>query len=272
VPSYLPSGVMVSRLLDLVFPPSCAGCGARGAVLCDACIASIRPLPIAVCARCERALPPDDGGETVGLCARCRADTSGNQKGLAGLRVAAQYDGAVRQAIWQLKYHGQRRLAAPLGDLLAHTAQALSSHSTLVVPVPLHPQRRRQRGFNQAELLARRCAPQLGLAVRADVLARVRATPPQVGLHAAARHANVAGAFATTPIAPAALTGQRVLLIDDVCTSGATLAFAAGALLAGGSASVWGLVVARPVIGADGDPLRAATRGAALAAPQVRRH
>ena len=185
-----------------------------------------------------------------GACAS--AATRGGQVALAGLLVAARYEGAARQVIWALKYQGQRRLAEPLGGLLAHAANRLAAHVALVLCVPLHATRRRERGYNQAELLARVCGRRLGLPVRPDLLERVRATPPQVGLSAADRRTNVAGAFATTARAPAALSGRSVLLVDDVSTTGATLTAAATPLLEAGASSVWGLTVARPPIGADG--------------------
>jgi ComF family protein len=198
--------------------------------------------------------------DPAGLCAACQADATVH---LAGLRVAARYEGTVRQAMWQLKYHRQRRLAEPLGDLLAGACADLVPQIDLIVPVPLHSSRQRQRGFNQAELLARQCALRLGLPARADVLTRIRATPPQVGLGVAARAANVAGAFAVRTPAPVA--GRRLLLVDDVCTSGATLGAGAEPLRAAGALVVWGLAVARPAADADAAPPRVgATRQGAV--------
>lgn len=245
------SGALFARVLDLLFPPHCAACGARGAVLCPSCVATIRAPEVDDCARCRRPLPPRVGTDPVGLCAACQADATVH---LAGLRVAARYEGTVRQAIWQLKYQRQRRLAEPLGDMLAGACADLAPHIDLIVPVPLHPSRQRQRGFNQAALLARRCALRLRLPARVDVLARVRATPPQVGLGVAARAANVAGAFAVRT--PALVAGRCLLLVDDVCTSGATLAAAAEPLRAAGAVGVWGLAVARPAADADFAPPR----------------
>jgi ComF family protein len=249
----------VSYLLDLVFPPRCAGCGARGAVLCSACLAKLRPPDAQLCAGCERPLAPalafDATGAPQGLCERCQAE---GLSVLAGLLMAVRYEGMARQAILELKYQGQHRLAEPLGGLLAHNASKLAPHVDLVLPVPLHSRRRRERGYNQAELLARICGRRLDLPVRADLLERVRATHPQVGLSAAERRTNVAGAFATTAHASAVLSGRSVLLVDDVSTTGATLASAAAPLTAAGASSVWGLTVARPTIDSDGR--RAPTR------------
>jgi ComF family protein len=251
-----PPEALAPRLLDLIFPPRCVGCGARGAIFCPACRDGIRRPVTQICARCERPLPAaPDGAVPDGLCARCRAP--GADLGpLAGICVAARYEGPLRQAILALKYQGQRRLSGPLGDLMASAARAIAPQLALIVPVPLHASRVRQRGYNQAELLARRCGSRLGMPVRADLLARTRATPPQVGLDADARRINVAGAFAAGSRARAALAGCDILLLDDVCTTGATLASAAAALLDAGARSVWGLAVARPALGADGRPAR----------------
>lgn len=257
MPLLSPRGALLSHLLDLIFPPRCVGCGAGGAIFCAHCVTSIRPPVGGVCARCHRPLVPTGDAVPVGLCADCHGD---GISALAGLRVAARYEGAVRQAILAFTYTGQRRLGEPLGDVLAGVALEVRPHVQLVVPVPLHPLRQRQRGYNQAELLARHAATRLGLPVRSDLLARTRATPPQVGLSLVARQANVASAFAPTQHAAGALAGRAVLLVDDVTTSGATMSAAAQALLAGGAATVWGLAMAQPAIGADAQPARMGAR------------
>jgi ComF family protein len=233
------------RLLDLLFPPLCAVCGRRGAPLCANCLATVRPPDAQRCARCNAALPAAQDA-LAGRCAACQAEPPG---ALAGVRVAARYEDTIRLAIIELKLHRERRLADPLGDLLAEVAYPLLPVVDLVAPVPLHPTRQRERGFNQAELLAWRCGRRLGRPVRADLLARVRATPSQLRLSTAERHANMHNAFAATPGAAARVAGRTVLLVDDVCTSGATLAAAAEALHAAGTAAVWGVAVARSALG-----------------------
>lgn len=262
MPHRPPRDAFLARLLDLVFPPRCVGCGAGGTLFCGTCVAGIQPPATVLCVHCQRPLRATGTAAPSGLCEHCQAD---ERRALSGLRVAARYEGTVRQAIWGLKYTGQRRLGEPLGDLLAGVALELRPLVQLVVPVPLHPSRQRQRGYNQAELLARRCAAHLGLPTRADLLARTRATSSQVGLGLTARHANVAGAFAATRRAPGVLAGRAVLLVDDVATSGATLTAAAQGLLTGGATSVWGLAVAQPALGADAEPARVGARRARMA-------
>jgi ComF family protein len=237
-----------ARLLDLLFPPQCAICGRRGAALCSRCLATVRPPDAQRCARCAAPLPDDvlGTGTPAGRCAACRGQPP---VALTGVRVAARYEDTIRLTIIELKFHRQRRLAEPLGDLLAGTASPLQPMVDMVAPVPLHPTRQRERGFNQAELLARRCGQRLGRPVRVDLLRRVRATPSQVRLTAAERHANMRGAFAAAPAAARWVAGRTVLLVDDVCTSGATLTAAAAALHEAGAAAVWGAAVARSALG-----------------------
>jgi ComF family protein len=236
-------------VLDLLFPLQCAICGRRGAILCAACLATARAPDAPQCARCNAPLPAavEAAGTPVGRCAACQAEPPG---ALAGLRVAARYEDTIRLAIIELKFHRQRRLAEPLGDLLAGATFPLLPVVDMVAPVPLHPTRRRERGFNQAELLARRCGQRLGRPVRADLLLRVRATPSQVRLTSVERHANMRGAFAAMPATATRVAGRAVLLVDDVCTSGATLTAAATALREAGAAAVWGAAVARSAPGA----------------------
>jgi len=209
-------------LLDLVFPPRCVGCGRGGHWFCPVCVAAIVPAP-----------NRRDGLEP-----------------LVGLWVAGLYEDPLRLAIHALKYEGRRQVAGPLGRILAETYRRQNKGSArirfdAILPVPLHPKRQAERGFNQSALLARGLGRGVGLPLREDVLLRSRHTPQQAGLDAANRRANVAGAFACQSGHPA-LAGKALLLVDDVCTTGATLAACAEALRAAGAREVWGLTLARP--------------------------
>ncbi|HLG78290.1 MAG TPA: ComF family protein [Ktedonobacteraceae bacterium] len=158
------------------------------------------------------------------------------------------YDEPLRTCIHALKYYGQTRLAEPLGALLARTCRDRGLAGDVIVPVPLHPERQRQRGYNQSQLLAEACARALGIPLGAGLLTRVRATQAQAQLAASERQSNVAGAFACiSPIGAHLLARRNVLLIDDVSTSGATLEACAASLFATGAQAVWGVVLARPV-------------------------
>jgi len=229
--------VLVHRLanafLDLIYPPTCGGCRRAGARFCQRCLAQVQWLDGGpTCSRCGR---PDPDGE---LCPQCRR----SPPELDALRSAAFFTGPLREAVHAFKYTGRTDLAEPLAGLMATFWQRAPLPADVVVPVPLHPARERERGFNQAASLARAFAAQVGLPLAAGGLVRVRDTPPQVGLNAQERQANVRGAFRA---GPEPLPGRRLLIIDDVCTTGATLEACAAALLAAGCDAVYALTLAR---------------------------
>lgn len=236
--------------LDLVFPALCPLCqttlGAdRRDPLCGPCWRAITRLGRPRCHVCGAAPPLaatfDDVSEPAQPappCAACATDPPPYDYA----RSAAIFEGALREAVHALKYSGRRALARPLGDLAAeHCAATLAEAIEAVVPVPLAPDRERERGFNQAELLAQRVAWRLGVPVRPRWLRRVRPTRPQSDLAAAERRANVRGAFRASP----GVSGRHVLVVDDVLTTGATLGECARALRDGGARRVGVLTVAR---------------------------
>ncbi|MGI8857668.1 MAG: double zinc ribbon domain-containing protein [Thermomicrobiales bacterium] len=220
------------RALDLVFPPRCAACGARGYLLCPACAAAITYIQPPACPKCGKRMTQP------GICPVCRAYPNA----LDGMVAATLFVGPVRECIHALKYEGQRSYAATLAAV-ARPAFAAMARPDALVPVPLFPTRERGRGFNQSALIARRLAGD-DVTVMPGWLARTRDTPPQVGQDREARHANVADAFVCPD--PAAVQGRHLLLFDDVATTGATLDACARALRAAGAASIHALVVARP--------------------------
>jgi ComF family protein len=165
-----------------------------------------------------------------------------------GAHVAAfVYGGAIAQAVTRFKYEGRADLARPLADLLwrAVEPRALVHSGSVVVPVPLHPSRLAERGYNQSALLARRIARRLASPCLPLAIARSRDTPRQASLGRDERLANVAGAFAVTPRGRDRVRGARVLLVDDVTTTGATLEACEVALMAAGTRTVAWAVVAR---------------------------
>jgi ComF family protein len=185
------------------------------------------------------------------MCRRCGAEMEharrdcgcrSRLRALSRLRSAVAYEGPIELAVQRFKYAGWRRLAGPLALLLAERLMVEGLAGSWAVAVPLHPDRLRQRGFNQAELLARELRARLALDQAAGELVRVRATPPQVGLDRLWRLENVRGAFAWRG---PDLRGRPLLLVDDVATTGATLEACAAALRAGGSGPVIGATVAR---------------------------
>jgi ComF family protein len=218
-----------SAALDLAFPATCAGCGREGEPLCSAC----RP---ALDSRLE--LP---GGTPIGLPADLPAP-------LLQVEWCAPFAGSVRDALHQLKYAGERRLARPLGEAVARRWARVGEGATVVVPVPVHAERERQRGYDQAALIAEVAAARLGLpCVRA--LERTRVTVAQFELGRDERSTNVVGAFrvlvGSAGQARRSIAGLWVLLVDDVVTTGATLAACAVALEEAGAYAVSAIAVAR---------------------------
>jgi len=174
------------------------------------------------------------------LCGYCRRGIFGFERA----RSFGTYDGTLRDILQQYKYQGFRPLARPLGDRLTQTLKRLHDEPLdLILPVPLHRRRERQRGFNQAALLAERVGKLSGIRLGGRDCVRVRDTPPQAGLRAAERRRNVEGAFAVPQ--PQRVRGLRVLLVDDVLTTGATADACARALMAAGAKGVWVLTLAR---------------------------
>lgn len=166
-------------------------------------------------------------------------------KALSRLRSAVAYEGPIELAIRRFKYEGWRQLATPLALLLAERLVVEGLAGSWALAVPLHRDRLRQRGFNQAELLARELRGRLALTRPPGALVRVRATPPQVGHDRLWRKENVRGAFIWEG---ANLAGKPVLLLDDVATTGATLEACAVALRESGSGPVTGVSVARVIL------------------------
>lgn len=220
------------QFLNLLYPPRCVGCRRIGVSLCAECIEQFPRVEPPFCARC--------GDQVVaeGLCTRCR--TSPLQ--IERIRAVVYFEGVLREALHQLKYQGRTALAEPLGGLMAAYWVQHALSADIVVPVPLHAARLRERGYNQAALLARAMTRRIGLALDEQTLVRERATAPQVDLDASQRKENVRGAFRCSA---RTLTGRRVLLVDDVCTTGATLEACAIALYEGGASSVQALTLAR---------------------------
>lgn len=173
-----------------------------------------------------------------GLCARCQ--TAPLQ--IECIRSVVYFEGVLREAMHRFKYRRLTALAEPLGAMMAEYWMQHPIPADVVVPVPLHAARLRERGYNQAALLAREMARRVGLAVDERTLVRQRATASQVKLNAKQRKENVRDAFCCSSNA---LAGKQVLLVDDVCTTGATLEACAVALREGGARGVRALTLAR---------------------------
>ncbi|MCD6568382.1 MAG: ComF family protein [Dehalococcoidia bacterium] len=172
------------------------------------------------------------------MCARCRR----SRADLDGIRSVFIFEGVIREAIHQLKYHNLRAISSCLAEFQAAYLSANSLPGEIVVPVPLHPGKLKQRGYNQSSLLVREICHLTQLPAVEDCLVRVKRSRPQVEASSAEeRRENVADAFACRD---GRVRGKRVILVDDVRTSGATLESCAGALKREGAISVWGLTLA----------------------------
>jgi ComF family protein len=242
-----------NAVLDLLFPPRCVACHRLGAWFCASCADLVETIGPPVCYRCGLPLDgpmPHSSPPPAPTCWQCLRWPPH----LDGLRSCAFHSSPLREAIHDFKYEDMRVLAAPLGDLMVEGWLSPGigiARMDVIVPVPLHPSRERKRGYNQAVLLARRMGTRLDLPVADRVLKRTKRTRPQVGLGIQERKSNVENAF---QCAEPSLKGKRVLLVDDVCTSGSTLVAACRALRDGGASSVWAYTLARARSRAGSDP------------------
>ena len=232
------------RLLDLLLPPTCLGCGVsvdEQGRLCGSCWGSMTFLAPPACACCGQPFP--HALPLAALCAACIAEPPPYRRA----RAVFRYDDASRGLVLAFK-HADRTEAAPaFARWMARAGAELVAECDLVVPVPLHWTRLFRRRYNQAALIAKGLAEIANLPYRPDVLRRRRATPSQGGRGRAGRRRNVEGAFVVPLRRRSQLAGRNVLLVDDVLTTGATVTASARALLRAGAAAVDVLTIARVV-------------------------
>lgn len=242
-----PVGQWATAFLDLLFPPLCPLCRrrldeGRRDPLCGDCWASLERVRSPYCMICG--LPFGSfgvGSEASHPCETCRR----RRPVFSYARSATLYGDSVREALHALKFRGKPALSRALGDLLAEEGARLIPVEAVecLIPVPLHPHRETERGYNQSTLLARRVGRRWGVPVVEGALRRTVATRSQIQLSEDERRRNVSGAF--TLRRPRAVSDRHVLLIDDIFTTGATVSECARVLLAGGAAAVGVLTVAR---------------------------
>lgn len=224
-------------ILDLLFPVECLSCGKEGDWICGDCFNKIRNNGRQYCFGCKQA------SHFGKVCAKCKNDYY-----LKGIIIAADYDEKiVSRLIIVFKYKFVKSIACYLADLLAMFLLDLKNSGFnlsdfLIIPVPLSKKRKRWRGFNQAEEIAKLLAGHLKLPLLSGGLLRIKHTRPQVKLNEAERKKNLAGCFSWKG---ENLCGRKILLVDDVATTGTTLNECAKVLKENGAKEVWGLVVAK---------------------------
>lgn len=224
---------LVRSFLTLAFPPVCAGCGRPGSLFCEPCQAQVVWLREPLCQKCGR--PVSRPGQH---CYNCRQQPLPLQQ----IRAAAVYRDPLGRAIRRMKYSGTSALAEPLAGLMLAAWPQWQTAVDLVLPIPLYPERERKRGYNQSALLVQQLCQSLQWTTATGALWRTRHTRPQVELSGRERLQNVVDAFQADP---AVVAGKSILLVDDVCTTGATMAAAAQALLAAGAGPISGYCIAR---------------------------
>lgn len=224
-----------TTVLDLLFPLNCIGCGHEGELICTSCQQSLSWIRPPLCSKCGIVTDGDD------VCSVCRQ----HPPVADGIRSLFIFEGIIRDAVHQLKYKRLKAMSVPLGRFLAEYLLSNQVPADVLVPVPLHPKRLRERGYNQASLLAYEAGKRSNIPVSENSIRRTKNTSSQAKTTSAQeRRANVRDAFICTQ----KLNGKNVLLIDDVCTTGATLNACAVSLKEAGADSVWGLTIARDIV------------------------
>ena len=229
----LPQITTLKRLaLDLFFPAWCIGCGREGKYICDFCREKLLLISPPICVKCGRPLTEQN------TCPGCIEEPVA----IDGIRAPFLFHGVIRQAVHELKYRNLKAVAPSLAGFLHDYLLENPLPGDVLVPVPIHKKRQRERGYNQSSLIAHELSRRNGLSINEDCFIRRVNTPPQVRTTSASeRRKNIANAFACVNDK---LKGRQVILIDDVSTSGATLNTCAAILKSAGAISVWGLTIA----------------------------
>ncbi len=233
---------LLKDFIDLLIPPLCCLCKRRltndETIICKDCLARIRLISPPYCERCGRPVPDLE----ITVCNRCIIE----KHAFSFIRGVSPYGGVMENLIMLLKYHGKSQLSAILGKLMSLIIkrEEVYRKCELIVPVPLHTTRKRERGYNQAELLGEVLSREMNLPMITDALIRTRATLSQTKLSPDARKDNVREAFAINPKRVDDIRGKVILLVDDVFTSGATLSECTNTLREAKTGEVLGVVCA----------------------------
>ncbi len=226
-------------LLDILFPRFCLNCQKEGSYLCQDCFSLIDIFQRQYCPFCLRPKVVDDGR----TCASCE-----KTKKLSGLYCAASYDNfIVKRLVNQFKYEPYiKELAEPLVSLIIAHINSIDKqdfNEFVLIPIPLHKKRLRRRGFNQAEEIAKELSRKLNIPVFNNILIKIKKTPPQVELNKKEREENILGSFIYQ--SSELIKNRKILLVDDVFTTGSTMEECAKVLKKDGAKEIWGAVIAR---------------------------
>jgi len=220
-----PLGELLARAVNLLYPARCLGCDASGNFICAKCVAELLPPDEGACPTCQTAVKPG------GICVMCEY----GEFVYDSINAAFQMNGVARELVHALKYHDLRALAPRMGDIMAEYVGSCDLEVDGLTPLPIHPARKRRRGYNQSDLLGKVIADKLEIPFKPEWLKRVKNTPPQVTLKGFdERIYSMQNAFQCD----VELDGARVLLIDDVVTSGSTINVAAEELKKAGAGEV----------------------------------
>jgi competence protein ComFC len=220
------------QIIDWLYPPSCCSCGKIGKLICDDCYSNLQKPGINACSLCGEPL------KKSGICLRCRT----HPPHFHSLRSLGYFTGSLRDAIHSLKYQRNFGLGDFFSAPLAQIIQRERWQIDLVTAVPLNKKRRKERGYNQAEVLAKPVARKMGISYSSNLIQRIKHTNSQVGLSLLERQNNVADAFLAIP---ALVKSKNVLIIDDVATTGSTMDACAKALMDAGTKNVFALTLAK---------------------------
>lgn len=241
-------------ILDIVFPRFCVGCQKEGEFICRQCFEKIGALGNDLCPLCQGS-PIERKRTKLGLlCRECKLNSSFQRI----LSVGSYNDPILRELIHSFKYNSVKELSIPLGILIKRLIKIkaknifnrLNKDKTIIVPIPLHKRRLRERGFNQSEIIAEKLSEYAGFPVAKNIIIRKRASLPQADIkdknkeiQVQKRKRNIKNAFKVAE--PEAVEGKNVILVDDVATTCATLEECALALKQNGAEKIWGFVVAK---------------------------
>ena len=222
-----------NNFLQNLFPTACSGCKRSGDVFCANCVAALQWIQAPICQHCGDGIQAEEIA-----CARCKRQPPN----IKLIRGAVWFEGSIQNAVQQLKYSNKFGIAPTLADIMARSWPRWHMPIDLIIPIPLHPDRLKKRTYNQAALLAEPFAEAIGAKFEADGLFRRKSTRTQVGLSMNQRRKNVHDAFMA---APQKVAGKRILLVDDVCTTGSTMIASAETLVSAGAVEVSGFCLAR---------------------------